>query len=154
MALLCIYHLEANAQNDEPVSSELKVFKITIDASGDEMALEVSETQPGDTLEYRLTYTNNTAEAISNLVPTLPIPEGMQFIPNSASPEINKASTSMLENDFAPIPLTRTVMTDDGEQITKEISESEYRRLQWTVPALSGKESITLSARVIVVNNQ
>jgi len=138
------------AQESQGVSSNLETFLITTDASGNEVAEEVSEIQPGDTIEYRLTYTNNNQDAISNLVPVLPIPNGMQYLDGSASPSLEAASIQNTGGNFRPLPLTRTITNEQGEQVTETIPAEEYRRLQWSVPTLEGGASITLTARVTV----
>ena len=148
--LLAIQFSGALAQNEGPVTSELTAFKITTDESGEEVATEVAEIQPADTIEYRLTYTNNSDGAISNLVPVLPIPAGMQYLEDTASPVLNAASTQTTGDDFQAPPLTRTVTTEDGEQVTEQVPTVEYRRLQWTVSTLEAGASVTLTARVLV----
>jgi len=140
----------AFAQQNEDVSSELTAFKITMNESGDEVATEVDEVRPGDLIEYRLTYTNNTAESITNLVPTLPIPSSMYYMAETASPEIERASYLSSGNNFQVPPLTREATTSGGLRTTREVSPKEYSRLQWTIDTLEGGDSATLIARVRV----
>ncbi|HAW79071.1 MAG TPA: hypothetical protein DCX27_04715, partial [Balneola sp.] len=77
--------VNANAQNDE-LSSVLKAFKITLGADGNEVATEVTEIKPGDIIEYRLTYQNETDGSLTQITPVLPIPLEMFYLDNSASP--------------------------------------------------------------------
>lgn len=132
------------------VSSVLKAFKITMDGDNKEVAIEVTELKPGDTIEYRLTYQNNTEGDISQLQPVLPIPLEMFYLDESALPGLSGASISTIANDFKQPPLTRLVTLPDGSQVNRTIPAAEYRRLQWLVPALAAGESITLTARVKV----
>ncbi len=143
--------LSANtvAQNGE-LESVLQTFKITFDADSNEVASEVTEVRPGDTIEYRLTYQNGTGGDISQLQPVLPIPLAMYYIGGSASPALSGASISPTANDFRQPPLTRQVTQPDGSQVNRTIPAEEYRRLQWLVPALAAGESVTLTARVKV----
>lgn len=141
--------VHANAQSGE-VSSVLKAYKITFDADSNEVATEVTEVKPGDTIEYRLTYQNGTGGDISQLQPVLPIPLEMFYLESSASPELSGASVSTQANDFRQPPLTRQVTLPDGSQVNRVISAQEYRRIQWLVPALAAGESVTLTARVEV----
>lgn len=129
--------------------SELKVFQITLDADSNEVATEVTEVKPGDIIEYRLTYTNNTGGDITQLKPVLPIPLQMFYL-GEASPALSGASLSPIADDFRQPPLTRQVTLPDGSQVNRTIPAEEYRRLQWVVPALAAGESITLTARVEV----
>lgn len=132
------------------VTSELKAFKITMDGDSNEVATEVTELKPGDTIEYRLTYQNRTGGDITQLRPVLPIPLEMFYLGESASPVLNGASISTIADDFKQPPLTRLVTLPDGSQVNRTIPAEEYRRLQWLVPALAAGESITLTARVKV----
>ncbi|MAB67871.1 MAG: hypothetical protein CL662_13620 [Bacteroidetes bacterium] len=141
--------VNANAQNDE-LSSVLKAFKITLGADGNEVATEVTEVKPGDIIEYRLTYQNETDGSLTQITPVLPIPLEMFYLDNSASPELSGASVSPTANDFRQPPLTRQVTLPDGSQVNRVIPAQEYRRIQWLVPALAAGESITLTARVEV----
>ena len=152
MAFLCfaLAASSAFAQQDEDVTSELQAFKITVNESGEEVAVEVEEVRPGDLIEYRLTYTNNTDQAITNLIPTLPVPANMYYLGDTAEPEIQRASYQSSGNDFQVPPLTREVTTSGGLQTTEEVPPREYRRLQWTIATLEGGDSVTLTARVRV----
>jgi uncharacterized repeat protein (TIGR01451 family) len=138
------------AQQEQGVTSNLETYLITTDASGDEVTEEVSEIQPGDTIEYRLTYTNNNQNDITNLVPVLPIPNGMQYLDGSASPSLERASIQNTGGNFQSLPLTRTVTNSEGQQTTEPIPAEEYRRLQWSVSSLESGASVTLTARVTV----
>lgn len=138
----------------EEVSSELKVYKITANDGGEEVAEEVESITPGDTLEYRVTYTNNLGNAISNLQPMLPIPEGIRYLEDTASPEVSMASLSFEGKNFQVLPIIREETTSSGLIVKREVPASQYRRLQWNVSTLEASESITMSARVQVSQRQ
>ena len=140
----------SHAQQNEDVSSELTVFKITLNESGEEVATEVDEVRPGDLIEYRLTYTNNTNESITNLVPTLPVPADMYYVAETASPEIKRAAYLSNGDNFQEPPLTREETLSSGLKTIKEVLPQEYRRLQWTIDSIEGGDSVLLVARVKV----
>lgn len=142
--------LVMQAQGNEDLTSELKTYRISTDDAGNETAVEVSEIQPGDTIEYRLIYTNTTENDISNLVPTLPIPAGVQYLSDTAEPALNAASLSSTGNNFQELPITREVTQQNGEVVEQEVPAGEYRRLRWTVDSLEAQGSVTLRARVQV----
>ena len=141
--------VNTSAQNED-LSAVLKAFKITINAEGSEVATEVTEVKPGDIIEYRLTYQNETDGNLTQITPVLPIPLEMFYLESTASPELSGASISPNANDFRKPPLTRQVTLPDGSQVNRVIPAQEYRRIQWLVPALAAGESITLTARVEV----
>lgn len=141
------------AQSGEAVSSVLEAFRITTDQAGEEIATKVEEVTPGDLIEYRLTYTNNLGESISQLQPVLPVPMGMEYQLLSAEPVLTGASLSNSGTDFQPVPLTRQVRDEDGNVVTREVSGREYRRLRWTVETLGSGQEVLLTARVRVISN-
>lgn len=57
----------------EPVSVNLNTYLIAQNAEGKITEQVTSEVKPGQVVEYRAVYTNNTAGTIKNLVATLPI---------------------------------------------------------------------------------
>lgn len=138
------------AQDGGPVSSVLAVYKITVDAQGNEVATETTEVTPGDLLEYRVTYTNNDAGPITNLLPMLPVPTGMAYVKDSAQPALETASLSSTGTEFLPLPITRQVRQPDGTVTTVEVPVREYRRLRWMIESLDVGESVILVARVTV----
>ncbi|HAH50796.1 MAG TPA: hypothetical protein DCL80_05820, partial [Balneola sp.] len=90
-------------------------------ADGNEVATEVTEIKPGDIIEYRLTYQNETDGSLTQITPVLPIPLEMFYLDNSASPELSGASVSPTANDFRQPPLTRQVTLPDGSQVNRVI---------------------------------
>lgn len=145
--------VQAFAQQNDELTSVLQVYKITTNDDGDEVANETTEVTPGDLIEYRLTYTNNLDNSITQLMPVLPIPVGMEFELDSASPNAEGASLSNTGNTFQRLPLTRQVRQPDGTTAEELVPSREYRRLRWLVPSLDAGEQVILVARVKVIDN-
>jgi len=141
------------AQQSEGVTSLLEVFRITVDANGEEISVPTTEVTPGDLIEYRLTYTNNLENGISQLQPILPIPIGMEYQLESATPSPEGASLSNTGSTFQNLPLTRTVRQPDGTTAEELVPGREYRRLRWLVPSLEAGDQVILVARVKVIDN-
>lgn len=144
----------AMAQQSEGVVSVLEQLLVTVDEDGQEILTPTEEAKPGDTLVYRLAYTNNLDNGISELRPILPIPIGMEYLLESASPNPEGASLSNTGNTFQNLPLTRQVRQPDGTTIEELVPGREYRRLRWLVPSLEAGEQVILVARVKVIDNQ
>lgn len=144
----------ASAQSsvDGQVVSELKVFKIVVLEDGSEQATEATEVKPGDVIEYRLVYTNQTNGSISQLLPVLPIPAGIQYQSQSAFPALSGASVAAV-GEILPLPLKRQERLPSGLLVERMVSEEEFRRLQWLVSTLAAGEQITLTARAKVISN-
>ncbi|SMO96230.1 DUF11 domain-containing protein [Gracilimonas mengyeensis] len=151
VALLCAVPQLGFSQDG--VSSELNAFLITTNQNGAEVSTEVTEVSPGDLIEYRLTYQNNLPSGITQLTPVLPVPSGTEYQEGTASPELYRASISNQGDDFQSLPLMREVTLPSGEVESQEVPAEEYRRLQWVVSSLDAGESVTLSARVRVLEN-
>ncbi len=145
--------VQAFAQQGNGISSVLEVYRITTNEAGEEIATETTEVTPGDLIEYRLTYTNTLDNGISDLRPILPIPVGMEYMLDSASPNAEGASLSNTGNAFQRLPLTREVRQPDGTTAEEMVPGREYRRLRWLVPSLETGEQVILVARVRVINN-
>jgi len=103
---------------------------------------------PGEVLEYRATYRNAGDAGVKKLAATLPIPDGMQLIANTASPR--GVLGSLDGRTFATLPLHHTVKLENGREVRVEVPASEIRFLRWTIAALSGNAERSVSARVRV----
>jgi hypothetical protein len=116
-----------------PVTSELQVQRV-LPPDGQEASKPATVTNPGDVLEYHLSYANHSAGAVSGLVAKLPIPTGttltdlMQISPDA------EASTD--GSRYAPLPLTRVVRRADGSEQRVPVPLEEYRSLRWNLGPL------------------
>ena len=145
------------AQQGQGVAQILEAYLITVDSSGNEIQTPITEENsgitPGDVIEYRQILTNNLDNGITQLQPVLPIPIGMEYVLESASPSPEGASLSNTGNTFQRLPLTRTVRQPDGTTVEEEVPGREYRRLRWLVPSLEAGDQVILVARVKVIDN-
>ena len=145
------------AQDGQGVAQILEAYRITIDDNGNEIQTLITEENsgvtPGDVIEYRQTLTNNLDNGITLLRPMLPIPIGMEYQLESASPSAEGASLSSTGNNFQNLPLTRTVRQPDGTTTQELVPGREYRRLRWLVPSLEAGDQVILVARVKVIDN-
>lgn len=136
--------LAAAAGQDVTVS--LEAHKVTTDARGKESFVPGDQAGPGDVIEYRARYTNPGTGAVKQLVATLPVPAGAEYVSATARPAVVHASLD--GRTFAPIPLKRTVRLPDGREVLREVPASEYRWLRWTIGSLAPNSSETVRARV------
>ena len=110
------------------------------------MQQSLIKVKPNDVIEYRATYTNNTAGKIKNLAATLPIPVETQFLAKS-QPDNAQASTDGI--NFAPMPLKRK----EGNQMVN-VPLKDYRVLRWTIAELPAGKSVTVSAQTRINSGQ
>ena len=134
-----------------PVWSEVKVVlsahKI-VKADGNEQSVSADKAKPGDVIEYVATYKNTDTKPATNVTATLPIPHGMEYIPNTASPDHVMASID--DQHYAQVPLKRTVKDVNGKSMEELVPYSEYRSLRWQLGAMPGGATRDVKARMKV----
>ncbi len=135
-------------QGAAQVTSELQAWRVKADASGRETFVDSKKAGPGEILEYRLTYHNQTSSAVRNLQATLPVPAGTLYLDRSARP--GQCQASLDGSKYQAVPLMRDQKQPDGRVVRVAVPVAEYRYLRWAVPELKAGERATLVARVRV----
>jgi hypothetical protein len=135
----------APAADAGPVVVALTAQKVLTAADGKEKLQPAERAFPGDIVQYDASYRNVSGEAVRNLEPTLPIPRGLEFLPESAKPP--PAMASLDGKTFAAYPLKRLVTLPDGKQEEQPVPWSEYRALRWTVGDLPAGQTVTVTVR-------
>lgn len=130
------------------VQVDLEQFKVVKDDHGKESLADASKVKPGDVVEYRATYVNQSKQSISGLIATLPIPTGTTYLPKTASAGGRTAEAATLDGHYEAEPLVRKVSRPDGSTRTEPVPYADYRSLRWKVGQLAPAGSITVSARV------
>jgi uncharacterized repeat protein (TIGR01451 family) len=140
---LCCMPVASSADNNVLVA--LQAFKVVTTATGTKL-VATDAAQPGDTIEYQVTYSNKGATAARDVLATLPVPKGgLAYVPDSAAPSAVQASLDGAT--FAPLPLTRTVVRA-GKQVVETVPVSEYRFLRWKLGEIKPGASTTVSSRM------
>lgn len=139
--------LTTHAAEQDDIDVQLTVLKIEV-VSGEEIFAPVAVIRPGDVLQYTLVYKIIGKDEILELLTQLPIPEGMEYVPDSARP--SNVHASLDNNDFSPVPLQRTVKKINGQESREEIPAWAYRTLGWPMRGLAPGDEITVSARLRV----
>jgi uncharacterized repeat protein (TIGR01451 family) len=114
---------------------------------GKEVMQPADAVKPGDLIEYQLKYANKGATSVSNMVVTLPIPKGLDYV-GAMTPNAKFASLDGVK--FEPIPLKRTVRTADGKEVVQDVPLNEYRALRWDAGQLEAGKVSLFSARARV----
>ena len=127
------------------VQSTLKAFRVTME-KGKEVLVPATSAKPGDLIEYQARYTNGTGAPVRSLSPSLPVPEAMIYVGNTARPRGFQASVD--GKKFGSAPLRRTVKGADGKSKIEFIPLSQYRVLRWNLGTLAPGASKTVSARM------
>jgi len=132
----------------DPVKVNLQALKVVV-ANGKESLVESKTAKPGDTLEYRATYTNVSKKNVANLMATLPVPKGMEYVAQSGRPASPEASLD--GKQFAPVPLMRKRADGKGEE---PVPVADYRALRWKAVELQAGKAFEVSARMRVGTSQ
>jgi uncharacterized repeat protein (TIGR01451 family) len=138
-----------------PVLAEVKVMltanKVVV-LNGKEQMAPSDKAKPGEVIEYVAEYRNTGNAPVTDVIATLPVPAGMEFLPDTAQPQQMMASTD--EHNFAPVPLKRKVAGPDGRTVEQLVPYSEYRSLRWTLGKIPGGDSKSVKARMKVKTGQ
>lgn len=119
--------------------------KVVTATDGRERLVDAAAVKPGDIVEYKAVYTNNTQRTVSGLQADLPIPEGLEYLPRSAKPGAEVVKAAALDGAFAAEPLVRKV----GSR-TETVPYADYRALRWTLGDLPARGELTVTARAKV----
>ena len=132
------------------VAVVLTQSKVVKDANGAEQLQDASSVKPGDVIEYKATYTNNTGKAVTGLVADLPLPEGLEYLPKSAKPGASLVKAATKDGVFAAEPLMRA---GTAGARAEAVPYGDYRALRWTLGQLpaNGVTAVSARARVEVV---
>lgn len=144
--------------NDQPVIISIESYLVqereTEEGQVQEWFERVNEAKPNDTIEVRLVVRSEAEEALAaaTLLIAMPIPNGMNYIDNSATPssnlvmlEFSKDKSLFAENLF------KTVTVDSVEK-RLPVSSEEYQALRWTVlDDFEPDEELTLFYRLKVL---
>ena len=133
------------------VTVQLTASKV-VKSAGKETLEAADKMKPGETVEYKAVYKNTDNKAVRNLKADLPVPAGMQLVPNTAAPAAPLASTDGV--NYAKIPLMRKVKGTDGQMHDEQVPYSEYRSLRWEFGELPAGASKTVSARMLLTSAQ
>ena len=134
-----------HAQNASDVVVTLKAQKVVRTSDGKEVLQVAERATPGEVIQYDALYRNKGKTGVRNLQPTLPIPAGLEYLPDSAKPAPSKASVD--GKNFAPIPLMRRIALPDGQTKEVPVPTSEYRALRWDLGDLDSGGNALVSAR-------
>lgn len=156
LALMVLFSGDAYAQLFSPASTAslatqsqavkalLTQQRVVKNKNGSESLEDASKVKPGDILEYKVTYTNNTAQPIKNLVANLPIPQGLDYQPRSAKPGVG-VTFATSAGVYGAEPLIRKYGLK-----TEPVPYEDYRQLRWSLSELPAHGVSVVSARARV----
>lgn len=139
---------QALTANVPALRSELSVKQVVVVEKGKEALRPATEVKPGDLLQYTASYVNGGTSPVKQLVASLPIPAGTQWVDANVLPRPALASTD--GKVFLPVPLMRRVKKADGRVVEEPVPLAEYRAMRWPEQMVAAGATYTVSTRVRV----
>ena len=136
------------AANAPVLRSELTVSQVVVVEKGKEALRPAAEVKPGDLLQYTVSYVNGGTSPVKQLVASLPIPMGTQWVDTNALARPALASTD--GKVFTAVPLMRRVKKADGRVVDEAVPLAEYRAMRWPEQMVAAGATYTVSTRVRV----
>ena len=140
---------------DDALSYRLEIFVVSHvtrdDGTREERYTEATEARPGQTVEYRIFVKNVSGTTLpAGLVQIrLPIPEGTEYVGNSATPSSDRLLTEFSADRGLTFSEPPVIIGDDEQRRVAE--PSSYDEIRWTFfVELEPEQEETLVYRVIV----
>ena len=119
------------------VNAQTKVMKILKNKDGREVAVPANHIAPGDVIEYHTTYTNTTAQPVTDINAMVSLPNGVQLV------SLN-----------SPLPTLATMGGDSYQTIQQMgntvVVKENYSGLKWNLVDLSPNAAQTVVIRAKV----
>lgn len=148
-----VAEVAASVRSQAPITVNLKQFKVLSDAKGEVQFTDASAVLPGDVIEYRAVYSNRGATTLP-VVATLPIPESLEYLKESASASNKIAHTVALKDShFSKEPLVQKLVPASGVTESQPLPYASYRYVRWDLGNLSPGKSVEVSVRAKVAQN-
>ncbi len=144
--------LPVMAAEKESVTVELTNRKVVKDANGKDKFESAEKAKPGDVIEYKAVYRNKGKNVAANVLATIPVPLGTEYLPGSVKPA--GITASLDGKEFASVPLKRKVKLPSGKEELRDVPYEEYRAIRWEIKTLAPGKSATVSMRVKISTEQ
>jgi uncharacterized repeat protein (TIGR01451 family) len=107
---------------------------------------------PMTIIQYEIIGTNRSDKALKNLDIVGTIPTGTLYENNTANCDTDSSILFSFDNRqiFAPAPLTRTVVSEDGKEKIVPVSSDEYTDIKFVVRELPAGEAFKITYRVML----
>jgi len=156
---LCIVTVSAGvvfnvtAKNKPTLVSNMQAYLVKTNAQGKEYRQPAKQTEPGQIIEYNLTYTNEMKKPLSGLVVSGPIPANTAYVGHSAKAGVPSELLVSIDGGatFEREPVRRQQKMPNGVMKTVIIPAEKYTNLRWKVKqpiAALGRQLYTYRVKV------
>lgn len=125
-----------------PVEGHIEAYIVSLNDKGVEVVEPAAVAEPGEIMEYRLTFVNNGDSSVSGLKVVDPIPENTTFVSDSARTKVDARFEVSIDggHSFEQEPVKRIETQLDGTQKEVVIPPAQYTHVRWAVTdALKGE---------------
>ena len=121
------------SKNEPMLSSHMQASVVSVDANGKELMRDMKEVAPGQTIQYKLTYSNNSDNSFKGLVVTGPIPTNTHYLANTAVTKVTAQRLVSIDGGktFEKEPVKRQKRMPDGSLKTVIIPANKYTHIRW-----------------------
>jgi len=153
--LLLLASTVAFAQATDPLETVLETYIVSQvtreDGTREDRFSPATQARPGQVVEYRIVVRNVSDETLPRgiVVITVPVPEGTQYVPNSATPNSEDLLTEYSADDGLTFAETHVfVGLGDNRTIA---DPTAYTTVRWTVLVeMEPDTELTLVYRVLI----
>lgn len=151
--LALVLPLLASAALEARLESKMEAFLVS-EQDSREVFKPADAAEPGDTLEYRLSYSNTTEKALSALQVAVPVSENTLYLEKSAKTAVPSRFEVSIDNGktWQMPPVKREYKDKEGNRVSQVVPVSEYTHLRWVVnnPIQAGEQQ-TFSYRIRIL---
>ncbi len=126
----------ANTQADKsPLQNSMAAYVVAMNQEGQEVLQPATEVEPGQVIEYALTYENTGTAALKDIIVTGPVPNATAYIGKSAYTAAKAELLVSIDGGktFEKEPVKRMVKDAAGKKVQKIIPPAEYTHVRWNM---------------------
>ena len=138
-------HASAQESVEQPIELVMSVWRLN--PVGHELEETISAT-PGDTLRYKVAYSNTSAQKIKNIQASIPVPANTQLLQVNTHDYL---SASLDGEKYNTWPLKREVIQASGQVHEELVPLSEIRSVSWRIPELQKQATMVFYVDVNVI---
>ena len=119
-----------------PVTGTIDAYVVVAGADGAERLRAAEVAEPGETMEFRIAFTNAGNEPAGGITVVNPVPSNTRFVPDSHGADVPARFEVSVDGgeSFEPEPVTRIETRPDGSQAEVVVPPEQYTHVRW-VPA-------------------
>lgn len=135
------YSIQPVFSAPDVIAADTKVMKVMSDASGKEYLVPARSINSGDIIEYRTTYTNTTAQPVSDVMATVNLPNGVTLVSLDTPLQTLASSGGDSYQSISQVGDTTIIRTTETTPL------NNYSNLRWNMVDLTPNSSKTVVMR-------